>query len=49
MSNALYDPKCGELARYFLSQDGRELVEAEVHELASLIQDAVEDYIPSGR
>lgn len=36
-----YDPKCEELARYFLSEDGSE---KEIVELARVIQDAVENW-----
>lgn len=38
-----YDPKCEELARYFLNQE-QSATEAEVTELAEIIQRAVEDW-----
>jgi lipase chaperone LimK len=40
-----FDPKCKELAEYFLADCGE--VKASVDELAQRIQDAVEDYLQS--
>jgi len=40
----MYDEKCDELARYFLSPDG-EPKEAEVASLAQHIQSAIEDWL----
>jgi hypothetical protein len=39
----VYDPKCAELARYFLEENG-EVEEDEVQELAGRIQEVIEDY-----
>jgi hypothetical protein len=38
-----YDEKCGELAEYFLHNEGR--VPEEVDSLAQTIQDAIEDWL----
>jgi hypothetical protein len=43
-----YDPKCAELARYFLEDQG-EVAEDEVQELAGLIQGAIEDYMTGNK
>lgn len=39
-----YDPKCYELAEYFLDDDPLP-ASANANELAQLIQDAIEDYL----
>ena len=44
-----YDVKCDELARAFLNDDEAPFTEAEVAELAQLIQDAIETYLSYGR
>jgi hypothetical protein len=41
----LYDPKCEELARFFLNDEATPGTEAEVQELAGHIQLAVESWI----
>lgn len=39
-----YDPKCHELAEYFLDDDPKPAT-ANANELAQLIQDTIEDYL----
>ena len=39
-----YDPKCHELAEYFLDDDPKPAY-ANAGELAQIIQDAIEDYL----
>jgi len=39
-----YDPKCAELARYFLD-DTDDVTEARVQQLASEIQELIEDFL----
>ena len=41
-----FDPKCYELAEYFLSDRFHVVREKDIHELAQKIQDTVEDYDP---
>ena len=42
MVDRLYDPACGELARYFLSEEAH--TEEQVRDLAGDIQEAIEDW-----
>ncbi len=46
MAKRGFDPKCAELARYFLPN---EATEDEVRDLAQAIQDAVEDQLEDPR
>jgi hypothetical protein len=41
----LYDPKCTELARYFLEDQSENEDKAAVNELAGLIQEVIEDFM----
>jgi hypothetical protein len=40
-----YDPKCAELARYFLTSDSGAAPESDVQRLAGAIQRTIEDWI----
>ena len=39
-----YDPECETLARYFLHDIAGDVTELQVHELAGVIQEAIEDW-----
>ena len=46
MGDSLYDPKCEELARYFLEDEDAATASPErISELAQRIQDAIEEYL----
>ena len=40
-----YDPKCEELARYFLTSESTKPGEEQVHRLAGKIQQAIEEFL----